>query len=111
MSRSSLRALLVIAASLDAASGLAGQYLYNASIHMKRLRADLLEKHDMWVPPMSTRNSTVSAAGTDVSVQIKFFKVESVSQADGQMRLKVWVRMEWVGASGPAVNHACIFPL
>ena len=38
----------------------------------------------------------VSEAGTDVNVQIRFFKVESVLPVEGAMRLKVWYRLSWI---------------
>merc|ERR1712185_718023 len=35
------------------------------------------------------------AKGTDVQVQLKIFKVESLDQSAGHLKLKVWFRMYW----------------
>ena len=61
------------------------------------LRAHLLADYDKGVPPSSERDGTSNSyAGADVSMAIRFFKVESVHAADGRMTLKVWLRMSWV---------------
>ena len=39
-----------------------------------------------------------SASGTDVKMQIRFFKVMSVTASEGLMRLKVWMRLVWTDA-------------
>jgi len=52
----------------------------------------------MHVPPMSWRTNTTaakSAAGTDVSMQIRFYKIESIEANRGHMNLKVWLRYSW----------------
>ena len=70
----------------------------NYSLWATRLRRDLLREYDLAVPPMSERQSpccNYSITGTDVYLQIRFFKVDSVRMADGRMRAKVWVRMTW----------------
>lgn len=36
-----------------------------------------------------------SLAGTDVSVQVRWYKLESIQQSAGTMRANVWVRMKW----------------
>ena len=41
------------------------------------------------------RRVDYSKAGTDVSVEIVFYKVEDVSVATGRLSLKCWLRMEW----------------
>mmetsp|Transcript_54036 Transcript_54036/g.126832 ORF Transcript_54036/g.126832 Transcript_54036/m.126832 type:complete len:689 (-) Transcript_54036:31-2097(-) len=61
-----------------------------------RLRVDLLQNYDKVVPPESDRLENYSGAGTDVEMQINFFKVQGVDASTGQMRLKVWVRMGWI---------------
>ena len=71
-----------------------GVYGAEFTSHATRLRASLLDGYDMAVPPTSVR-AGVSKAGTDVGLELNFFKVESVSAAHGHMRLKVWVRMTW----------------
>ena len=37
----------------------------------------------------------LTATGTDVTVQVRFYKVFSVSEATGIMSLKVWLRLNW----------------
>ena len=60
------------------------------------LRAHLLSSYDKVVPPESNRPSVnYSNAGTDVRMQINFFKVEGVDTANAKMRLKVWLRLTW----------------
>ncbi|CAJ1376545.1 unnamed protein product [Effrenium voratum] len=61
-----------------------------------RLRSALLSQYDSVVPPISDRLVNYSGAGTDVGMQIRFFKVDMVAAATGHMRLKVWVRLSWV---------------
>ena len=48
------------------------------------------------IPPRSERLSQYSQAGTDVDVQLRFIKVESVKHAEGRLRVKVWMRTYWV---------------
>jgi hypothetical protein len=70
----------------------------NATIEGARLRADLLESYDKWMPPTSDRSAygtEYSQAGTDVRMQIRFFKLNEVQAAAGSMSLKVWNRMYW----------------
>lgn len=77
---------------------------YDANVWAAQIRADVRSRahFDHFVPPTSNRSQTAgvagyySASGTNVYVGIRFFKVESVAPAEGQMRLKVWVRMQWV---------------
>jgi hypothetical protein len=58
---------------------------------------------DPLVPPTSNRSATVgpdgehySDSGTDVRIELRFFKVESVRPAAGSMSIKVWLRLWWV---------------
>ena len=50
--------------------------------------------------PISDRSAgpycNVTRAGTDVSMQIRFYKVVKVNQATGLMEVKVWFRLSWV---------------
>eukprot|EP00435_Cladocopium_sp_Y103_P029629 s3533_g7.t1 len=62
------------------------------------LRAHLLNGLDPAVPPKSVRTVDYSQAGTEVRMSIRFFKVQGVSASEGQMRLKVWVRMTHVAS-------------
>ena len=61
------------------------------------LRAHLLSTYDKVVPPYSHRRtySNYSDAGTDVRMQLRFFKIESVNTAEGRMTFKVWLRFLW----------------
>ena len=61
-----------------------------------RLRRDLLKDYDRVVPPESDRLAHYSGAGTEVEMQINFFKAQGLDDSTGQMRLKVWVRMGWI---------------
>ena len=67
-----------------------------------RLRADITSQDD-WdplVPPTSDRSQTAGPAGhysdsgTDVRLQVRFFKVENVKSNEGSMRIKVWFRIQ-----------------
>ena len=97
---------LLSAAAGTPAVGFRKTYTANAT----RLRAHLLSGYDPKVAPESTRVGNYSAAGADVSMQIRFFKVESVKASDGNMRLKVWLRMSWTDerlAWDPTVSAKC----
>ena len=63
-----------------------------------RLRSHLLAGYDKRVPPTANRTNTYSKAGTDVELQIRFFKVDAISQVEGSMALKIWMRMAWSAA-------------
>eukprot|EP00966_Prymnesium_polylepis_P143423 3310921-Prymnesium_polylepis.1 len=39
---------------------------------------------------------TYSDAGIDVTIQVRFFKLETASAAQGSMRLQVWLRHWWL---------------
>ena len=56
------------------------------------LHADLLADYNLAVPPRSNRTVSYSKAGTDVSLQIRFYKVQHVAPTRGEMELKVWWR-------------------
>ena len=86
-------ALLIVghARPVDAASNKLASYTSWATT----LHDDLLKGYQKAVPPRSKRNVSYSAAGTDVQLQLRFFKVESVTPAAGQMRTKVWWRSWW----------------
>ena len=63
--------------------------------HATYLRGDLLSSYDKAVPPSSVRTAGYSQAGTDVQLQVRFFKVQQVTTTEGRMALKVWLRMWW----------------
>ena len=101
-------ALLLLAVALFSAVGRAAFPANNqrgANVWSARLRRDIKSQQD-WdpvVPPTSDRSPTGTAgeaghysdSGTDVRMQIRFFKVESVDAAAGAMRVKVWFRLSW----------------
>ena len=92
------RALLLAAVAL--VSGFEPNYRADANLHIQRLRRDIFNgPYDRHVAPTSNRaasGSSYSASGTDVFMQVRFFKVMEVAAAEGSMRLKVWMRMRWV---------------
>ena len=58
-------------------------YSKSFSHHATALREHLLSSYDKSVPPPSNRTNEYSAAGVDVAMQLRFFKVESVMAASG----------------------------
>jgi len=60
-----------------------------------RLRRETLANYDRIVPPVSDRIVSHSAAGTDVYLHIRIFKVMDVEATHGRMQLKVWYRLFW----------------
>ena len=65
------------------------------------LRSTLLSGYDKSVPASGPRlwydgyNHTAEG-GTDVAVQVRFFKVDWVDPTTGSMKVKVWLRMKWI---------------
>jgi hypothetical protein len=96
-----LTALLAAALSTARASApsLPGQYRLSYTGHATVLQAQLLNGYQINLPPPSTVRSTsrttTSLAGTDVSIQLRVFKVTAVDAAHGLMSLKVWMRYRW----------------
>ena len=70
-------------------------YQYNYTLHATRLHQDLLEDYNKAAPPMSTRLVNYSSAGTDVLINMRFYKIDTVNVADGSLRVKVWWRSRW----------------
>ena len=72
-------------------AAVAGQYRSSYTSAATALRATLLTGYDRTVPPESNRSaygSEHSAAGTDVEVQIRFWKVEEIEASDAVMQIK-----------------------
>ena len=72
-----------------------------ASLYSAQIRQAIMTRpgFDKILPPTSNRSasgSSYSGAGTDVSMQIRFFKVQQVQAGIGTMRIKVWLRMSWI---------------
>ena len=69
--------------------------------HATNLRSYLQNGYDKMIPPISNRTdvyqgkTSPSMAGTEVGVNMRVFKVESVDTASSHLRLKVWLRMQW----------------
>ena len=61
----------------------------------KTLKAFLLRGYDKGTPPTSARPVSYSTAGTDVSVEIVFFKLNTVDVASGHLEIKCWLRLNW----------------
>ena len=76
--------MLCIALPVVAANEFAADYSADASLHLTRLRHDLLigntSTYDPTVAPTG-RDANYSAAGTDVSMEVRFFKVQAVKGA------------------------------
>ena len=95
--------MLWLCAATVAVAAFPANNQYDANRWSARLRSDILSQpdYDRLVPPTSNRSLTAgdlghySDSGTDVRVQIRFFKVESIQAAEGSMKLKVWVRYKW----------------
>ena len=88
--------LAALATSL--AGAFAPDFTAGAHTHATRLRKDLLANYDAMVPPASDRlsaGSEYSGTGTDVTLEVRFFKVVTVRPSDGTLVLKVWMRMGW----------------
>ena len=92
--------LPTLAFALATASEVPGTYHENATDYATALRAHLLNGYDKHVPPKSNRSAYGTSGGftntgTDVRMQIKFFKVQTVDAHEGSMKIKVWLRMYW----------------
>ena len=67
--------------------------------HARRLRTNLLQTYDRYLPPESNRSATdyveadYSDTGADVFIGLRIFKTDSINIASGIMQLKVWMRM------------------
>ena len=83
--------LSTILASVQLAPDFSASYTAYAT----QLRGDLLQNYDQVVPPTSIRKVPYSQAGTDVGMQLRFYKVRAVSANEGSASLKVWWRMWW----------------
>merc|ERR1719446_1685627 len=59
------------------------------------LKASLLTGYDKGTPPTSNRPVEYSKAGTDVSVEIVFFKLNAVDVPNGHLEIKCWLRQNW----------------
>lgn len=81
--------------ALAAAYDLRGDRSREYSSYASRLHEDLLNGYNKAVAPRSVRKASYSKAGTDVYLQVRFFKVEAVEPSIGQLRIKVWWRLSW----------------
>ena len=85
-------------------AGHSGQYAITFTGNATNLRHHLFHTYDEQFvhsydkhvpPPDANRGAAHSEAGTDVSVQLRVFKLEEVNVNMGFMKVKVWVRMSW----------------
>ena len=83
--------------SVSGTAGVNPNMEYEFSAYATLLQAHLLgnTSYNPKVPPTSIRITTDSQAGTDVKVQLRIFKIESLDQSAGQLKLKVWLRFWW----------------
>lgn len=94
----SLRAILLAPWALVGATSRTfdGNSQYSYTEHATRLHEDLLQGYNKIVAPRSIRvPNNLSTAGTDVYLQLRFFKVVSVMPSTGMMTLRVWWRLSW----------------
>ena len=77
------------------ASTHAGNYDGAYADHVTALKAHLFASYDKSVVPRSERSGNYSNAGTDVAIQIRFFKIDMIDPLSGAMRVKIWLRMSW----------------
>ena len=91
--------LAALACCAVAASARADPYGANRRMeytqYATQLHEDLLTGYNKAVAPRSVRRVNYSEAGTDVLLQLRFFKVESVSPSNGRLAMKVWWRYSW----------------
>ena len=86
-------ALLLVAAL---SSAFRGNTHSNYTRYATQLLDDLLSDYRKQVPPISERlHNGYSSAGTDVKMQLRLFKLRSISASEGRMQVKVWWRMWW----------------
>ena len=85
--------LLISCAAAGAAAQ--GNLDFNYTYHASRLFNDLMQNYVKQVAPTSVRRVSYSSAGTDVQMQLRLFKLRTVSTAEGIMELRVWWRLWW----------------
>lgn len=71
-------------------------YLAAYTSHATALRAALLANYDKGAPPTSQRAVDYSEAGTDVQLNVRFYKLDEVNVASGTISYKVWFRLRWI---------------
>ena len=72
-----------------------GNLAFNYTYHASRLFNDLMLNYVKQVAPTSIRRVSYSSAGTDVQMQLRLFKLRTVSTSEGIMELRVWWRLWW----------------
>jgi hypothetical protein len=95
-----LQLLLGLGLSLSASDEFHPNFRAESTLMQARIRADIFSREgfDRILPPTSNRSESgdhYSNAGTTVSIQIRFFKVQEVNAVEGTMRLKIWMRLGW----------------
>ena len=90
--------LAVLLAAAATAASFPPEASYDYSYWTAKLRNDVLAGYDRHTVPTMNRSAIgtdYSAAGTDVQIALRIFKVISVKAASGAMQLKVWLRLYW----------------
>ena len=87
--------LLLVGVLATAKCALPANYRKTYSDYASQLSNDLLANYVKSQPPTSDRSVDYSKAGTDVKLQLRFFKLDSIDAAHGSMRIKIWWRMSW----------------
>ena len=92
-----LSSLLLCVLSEPASLAEAPNAIYEYTEHATALHNKLLAESDYnsLVPPTSNRMTLGSKAGTDVQVQLRIFKVDSLDQSAGHLNIKCWLRLLW----------------
>ena len=83
---------------------------YEFTTHATALNEALLTGYNKFIPPRSRRRNSTgygSEAGTDVEVQLRFYKVASVLTAEGRLEMQTWMRLYF----GMTQTHAAPRPL
>ena len=81
---------------VGAALGFATDYDKSYSANATLIKSAILSGYDKSLPPTSDRMIEYSAAGTDVEVEIVFYKLNKVDVPSGHLEIKCWLRMNWV---------------
>lgn len=90
--------LVVTTLGLFVAQTTASQWNYNYTSSVTALREHLLVNsgYDKVVVPASNRTrGDHFQSGTDVAMQVRFFKVDFVDSGTGSMQIKIWLRLAW----------------
>ena len=71
---------------------------YSYTNHASTLHTSLLIGYVKTAPPVSERRVSYSKIGTDVKMQIRFYKMQTIDATLGQLECRVWMRLWWTDA-------------